>query len=445
MKIAMLTNNYRPFVGGVPISVERQAQELVKRGHEVTVFAPMYGDTGEEREKVLRTDGVAPERVVRYHTQKHKMANGMVYPAVFPTEVTEVFAEENFDVIHVHHPMFAGPLGVRLGKKYGIPVVFTCHTRYEDYLHYIPALRVHEHSPACKRRAVRWIQEKVVPGYIKWFADQCDLVLSPSAGMRQVLRGYGMKSVCTVFPTGLEERFFRRNDLRAAAIRREYGSGKKHLLVTVSRLEREKNYGFLLRGIADVRRRMGDDFHVLIVGDGSRKAELKVKASLLGIQDMVTFAGNVPNEEVKDYLSAADLFLFASTSETQGIVLAEAFAAGTPVVAVRAVGTDDIIENGVNGFLTEEEEETWADRVAEALSDERRLKEMGRAALASAENYRASTLAIYEEMLYNQCIGAKKAEFKGAAGLPERMPQRKEERGYGAEEDRREHTAMVIH
>ena len=312
-------------------------------------------------------------------------------------------------------------------------------------LHYIPALRVHEHSPACKRRAVRWIQEKVVPGYIKWFADQCDLVLSPSAGMRQVLRGYGMKSMCTVFPTGLEERFFRRNDLRAAEIRREYGRGKKHLLVTVSRLEREKNYGFLLRGIADVRRRMGDDFHVLIVGDGSRKAELKVKASLLGIQDMVTFAGNVPNEEVKDYLSAADLFLFASTSETQGIVLAEAFAAGTPVVAVRAVGTDDIIENGVNGFLTEEEEETWADRVAEALSDERRLKEMGRAALASAENYRASTLAIYEEMLYNQCIGAKKAEFKGAAGLPERMPQRKEERGYGAEEDRREHTAMVIH
>lgn len=445
MKIAMLTNNYRPFVGGVPISVERQAQELVKRGHEVTVFAPMYGDTEEEREKVLRTDGVAPERVVRYHTQKHKMANGMVYPAVLPTEVTEVFAEENFDVIHVHHPMFAGPLGVRLGKKYGIPVVFTCHTRYEDYLHYIPALRVHERSPACKRRAVRWIQEKVIPGYIKWFADQCDLVLSPSAGMRQVLRGYGMKSVCTVFPTGLEESFFRRNDLRAAEIRRECGRGKKHLLVTVSRLEREKNYGFLLRGIADVRRRMGDDFHVLIVGDGSRKAELKVKASLLGIQDMVTFAGNVPNEEVKDYLSAADLFLFASTSETQGIVLAEAFAAGTPVVAVRAVGTDDIIENGVNGFLTEEEEETWADRVAEALSDERRLKEMGRAALASAENYRASTLAIYEEMLYNQCIGAKKAEFKGAAGLPERMPQRKEERGYGAEEDRREHAAMVIH
>lgn len=150
---------------------------------------------------------------------------------------------------------------------------------------------------------------------------------------------------------------------------------------------------------------------MLIIGDGSQKAELKVKASLLGIQDMVTFIGNVPNEEVKDYLGAADLFLFASTSETQGIVLAEAFAAGTPVIAVRAVGTDDIIEDGVNGFLTEEEESVWADRVAQALSDQERLQRMSSAALASAENYRSSTLAIYEEMLYNQCVGGRKGEM----------------------------------
>ena len=247
--------------------------------------------------------------------------------------------------------------------------------------------------------------------------------------MRQVLRGYGMKSASAVFPTGLEDRFFELDDTRGAEIRRKYGKGKKHLLVTVSRLEREKNYGFLLRGIADVRRKLGDDFHVLIVGEGSQKGELKVRASLLGIQDIVTFVGNVPNDEVKHYLNAADLFLFASTSETQGIVLAEAFAAGTPVVAVCAVGTDDIIEDGVNGFLTEEKEELWAGCVAEALSDEERLEKMGRAARAAAENYRASALAIYEEMLYNQCVGEK----------------RKEDRAYGTEENCGEYPAMVIH
>ena len=427
MRIAMLTNNYRPFVGGVPISVERQAQELVRLGHDVTVFAPHYGDTKEERDAVRREDEAALENVVRYRARRKKMDNGMVYPAVFPAEITRAFENETFDCIHVHHPMFVGPLGVKLGKRYGIPVIFTCHTRYEDYLHYIPAFRVDGKSSAVKKRAVEWIRTKVIPSYIRWFADQCDLVLAPSAGMQRVLRGYGMKSRSAVFPTGLEERFFRTSPERAMRIRKEWGRGKKHLLVTVSRLEREKNYGFLLRGIAGLRDRIGDDFHVLILGDGSQKAELKVRASILGIQDMVTFVGNVPNDQVRDYLEAADLFLFASTSETQGIVLAEAMAAGAPVVAVRAVGTDDIIENGVNGFLTEESEEEWAGCAAEILSCGN-LEKMREAARLSAENYRASKLAIYEAMLYNQCICEKRAEVS-----------------YGSEEDHAEHSAVAVH
>lgn len=427
MRIAMLTNNYRPFVGGVPISVERQAQELVRLGHDVTVFAPHYGDTKEEREAVRREDEAALENVVRYRARRKKMDNGMVYPAVFPAEITGAFENETFDCIHVHHPMFVGPLGVKLGKRYGIPVIFTCHTRYEDYLHYISAFRVDGKSSAVKKRAVEWIRTKVIPSYIRWFADQCDLVLAPSAGMQRVLRGYGMKSRSAVFPTGLEDCFFRTAPERAMRIRKEWGRGKKHLLVTVSRLEREKNYGFLLRGIAGLRDRIGDDFHVLILGDGSQKAELKVRASILGIRDMVTFVGNVPNAQVRDYLEAADLFLFASTSETQGIVLAEALAAGAPAVAVRAVGTDDIIENGVNGFLTEESEEEWADCAAEILA-RGNLEKMREAARLSAENYRASKLAIYEEMLYNQCICEKRAEVS-----------------YESEEDHAEHSAVAVH
>ena len=147
---------------------------------------------------------------------------------------------------------------------------------------------------------------------------------------------------------------------------------------------KRKNYGFLLRGIADLRQELGDEFHVLIIGEGSQKSELKVRASILGIQDVVTFMGNIPNDQVKDYLSASDAFLFASKSETQGIVLAEALAAGTPVVAVHATGTDDIIEDGVNGFLTEEREEEWAAKVIEALNEETNSR-MKNAALISAE------------------------------------------------------------
>lgn len=427
MKIAMLTNNYRPFVGGVPISIERQARELARLGHQVTVFAPLYKGKDENfTEKMLEEDEKSPERVIRYRSQEKRMVNGMVYPGIWPTEIFAVFERERFDCIHVHHPMFAGPWALWLGKKYNLPVVYTFHTRYEEYLHYIPCFRIGEKSMILKKRAVRWIQKNLIPFYMKWFCNRCDLVLAPSAGMEQMIKSYGVNAATAVFPTGLDETFFRKNPGKAEEIRRRYSCGKKYLLVTVSRLEQEKNYGFILRGIAEIEKQLGDDFHVLIIGEGSQQSELKVRASILGIQHKLTFAGNVPNDELNVYLQASDLFLFASKSETQGIVLAEAMAAGVPVVAVRATGADDIVEDGVNGFLTEENEYVWASKATEALREENRTR-MKNAALLSAENYRAARLAIYEEMLYNQC------------GF------RKEEKNYEAEEDRRERSAVALH
>lgn len=406
MRIAMLTNNYRPFVGGVPVSVERQAKELIRLGHEVTVFAPMYGDTQQERDCVLEADRNAPEKVIRYRTRKKKMDNGMVYPAFFLPEITQIFEKETFDCIHVHHPVFVGPLALSLRKKYQIPVIYTYHTRYEEYLHYLPSLRMKENSLFLKKQAVRWIKKRVVPSYLSWFAGQCDLVLAPSAGMLQEIRKYKVTGPAAVFPTGLEEDFFQCDTEKACRIKDKYGQGKKYFLVTVSRLEKEKNYGFLLRGIAELKNIIGNNFHVLIIGEGSQKGELLTKSFLLGIRDMVTFAGEIPNKEIKNYLKAADLFLFASRSETQGIVLAEAFAAGTPVVAVHGVGSDDIVQDGINGYLTEENEKKWAQCAADALLGGS-LEKMGQAALKRAENYRSASLAIYEEMLYNLCVSGK--------------------------------------
>lgn len=402
MRIAMLTNNYRPFVGGVPVSVERQAQELIRLGHSVTVFAPMYGENEEERRKVLEQDVRSPEQVIRYHVQKRKMENGMVYPGIHPSEVFEMFEQETFDCIHVHHPMFTGLWALSLGRKYDIPVIYTYHTRYEDYLHYIPFLK-NDVGQGIRGRFTGWVKETVVPSYMKWFCNQCDLVIAPSAGMMKMMRNRGISVPAAVMPTGLDASFYRPEAGRVREIREKYGKNSKHLLITVSRLEREKNYGFFLRGIMEIEKRLGDDFHVLIIGEGSQQAELKVRASILGIRDKVTFLGNVPNNDVKNYLKAADLFLFASRSETQGIVLAEAFAAGCPVVAVHAVGADDVVKEGVNGFLTEEDEKCWAAKAVQALHPEIRER-MSRAARADAENYRASRLAIYEEMLYNQCV-----------------------------------------
>ena len=402
MKIAMLTNNYRPFVGGVPISVERQARELIKRGHEVTVFAPAYGDTVEDQERMKEEDEKGEEKVIRFQTRKKKMENGMVCPTFCPKEIVEQFKRQEFDYIHVHHPMFVGTCGIYLKKKYGIPLIYTYHTRYEDYLHYIPGLKIDEHSSQLKKHVLTVAKEKIVPTYMKWFADQCDLVLAPSNGMKQMLEAQGATTRVEIFPTGLDSEFYEQVQIRARKIREHYAGNKKHLFVTVSRLEKEKNYDFLLNGIARLKELLGVDFQVLIIGDGSQGNELKKKASALDIEDVITFIGNVPNRKIKEYLQSADLFLFSSKSETQGIVLVEAMAAGLPVIALHATGVDDIVIDGVNGYLTEEKEELWAKKIAVACTPKIR-KCLQISAWETAEKYRAETLALKEEMLYNQC------------------------------------------
>lgn len=165
MKIAMLTNNYKPFVGGVPISVERLAKELRKQGHKVTVFAPDYGFDP-------RYGQVEEDDVIRFQVTRQKMENGMVYPKLVSREIWKGFKEHEFDCIHVHQPMFVGTQALYLGRKYQIPVIYTYHTRYEDYLHYIPFFR-EEQAGMWRKKLIWFAKETVIPEYMKWFTNKC--------------------------------------------------------------------------------------------------------------------------------------------------------------------------------------------------------------------------------------------------------------------------------
>lgn len=446
MKIAMLTNNYKPFVGGVPISVERQAEELVKLGNEVTVFAPEYIEGGAvsenvnisktelttfisdilvHQEKMEETgEQVHNVRVIRYGVCRTRMENGMVYPKWIQPEILQVFETEKFDLIHTHHPMFVGLTALYLGRKYQLPVVYTYHTRYEEYLHYVGLFQENRSFPALRKRLMKAGQRKVIPAYMRWFTNQCDLVLAPTAGMQRRIRENGTSVPMAVFPTGLADEFYQERQKEAAYIRRKYLQDGGYLFCTTGRLEEEKNPHFLLKGICKLKERMTEPFRVLLLGDGSMRKELEIEAQQLGISEIVQFVGNIENEQLNRYLQACDVFLFASKSETQGIVLAEALASGCPVVAVRASGVEDLVKNGVNGFLTEEEETVWAEKVIEAAH--LGMKEQAR---RSAYAYRASGLAIYEEMLYIQCVAAK---------------ERKEREDEEYEPNRKKHATEVI-
>lgn len=409
MRIAMMTNNYKPFIGGVPISVERLSDGLRRRGHEVCIFAPEYG---EDEEEMWEQD------VVRYRSCERRFKNGMVIPNVFDARIPDEFEWWDFDLIHVHQPMLIGNVAMHLKTKYQIPLVYTYHTRYEEYLHYLV-----EGSLGNRQTVQRCLDQgkKLLPKYMASYMRRCDLVLAPSADMRNYLGEQGLETLVRVLPTGLSEQAYEMNEQRARTIRERYGRGRRYVFCTVSRLDKEKNQYFLLRCIRKLKAKVGDDFLMMIVGDGAERETLIRCACELQISDVVSFIGAVPNGEVKDYLFASDAFLFTSKSETQGIVLAEAMAAGLPVVAVSACGVNDIVNDRVNGYLTEEIEEAFAARVEELIRHPSKIEVFGQEAVRTAQNYRMDHIAAQAEEDYQmvlqekrriECYGREKYEKK---------------------------------
>ena len=375
MKIAMMTNSYKPFVAGVPVSVERLTEGLRRIGHEVVVFAPSY-DTQEEEQDV-----------VRYGSLLRNVAGGFSVPNSLDPIIEERFREEDFDVIHVHHPMMMGETARYLSKRYEVPLVFTYHTRYEQYLHYVGLSGF----------------GRLMPSYIRHCTTPCDLVIAPAPLMKEYLEEISVKPPVSVLPTGLPMDSFLPDEEKAAQIRRMYLRGRKHLFVSVSRLAKEKNVEFLIRSVKLIKERRGSDFKLLLVGDGPERKHLQRLAEELGVQEEIVFVGAVPNEEIRNYCHAADLFLFASQSETQGIVLIESMAAGTPVLAVRATGTEDVVICGENGYMTNVSEIEFSEKLMDIL-EKKELQILTEGAKKTAENYRSDLIAAKAEKIYMEAI-----------------------------------------
>ncbi len=401
MRIAMLTNNYKPFVGGVPISIERLSEGLRSLGHEVYVFAPSYEGQIEE------------PNVIRYRSRKKRLKGEFIVPDMFDTIIKDKFAEIPFDLIHVHHPMLMGYVAHYLSRKYEIPVVYTYHTRYEQYLHYLkPYQALQEHAHKTKFLPVRLLEDFILDScenlllstHNRIFMNQCDLIFAPSKSMKRYLENLGVSTEVEILPTGIAEDEFTYEPEKIALVRDSYLKGKEFLFCTVSRLEVEKNLTFILQGLEMLKERVGDCFRMLVIGDGSQKEELIEMAEKNNLADTVEFCGCIPHNEIRNYYHACDLFLFASCSETQGIVLLEAMAAELPVVAVSASGVNDVVHNEVNGFRTNLDVREWSERVAYLLENEEVRVRMQKEALQEARNYRAKNIALQAQKHYQKVI-----------------------------------------
>ena len=311
------------------------------------------------------------------------------------------------------HPMLIGRTAVHLSRKFHIPLVFTYHTRYEQYA-------------SCYTKGICKL-DRIMPLYLHGFLKRCSFVFAPTAGMRNYLT-----DICHVpaentgiLPTGIERRNFDVAPETAAEIRRRYGAEHMPLLLTVSRMAGEKNVSFLLESLARVKALYGKPFRMLMVGDGPDKKALEERGRQLGLQENLVFTGTIPNERIAAYFKAADAFLFASKTETQGIVVLEAFAGATPVIAVRASGVEDLVDDGVNGILTGEDTEEYAARVTEFLEEacggcgveemsyrKACCRQMSENALQKAAQYREEAVALKAVHYYNSVIAENATQKK---------------------------------
>jgi 1,2-diacylglycerol 3-alpha-glucosyltransferase len=328
MKICMFTNTYLPHVGGVARSVHSFAEDLRKLGNQVLIVAPTFPnrDRAYDGEKcVLRVPAI-------------QNFNGSDFSVRIPVPfiIDERIDEFKPDLIHSHHPFLLGDAAIRSAYRRDLPLVFTHHTLYEQYTHYVTP-----DSPMMKRLAINLSTE---------YANLCTRIITPSESIAALIAQRGVKKPIEVIPTGVDVKFFQTGD--GAAFRRGHAIPPEAVVIGhLGRLAPEKNLEYLSEAVVYALRHMDENTYFLMVGSGSSESRITTIFRKADLGNRLIMAGKKKGTEVADAYAAMNLFVFSSKSETQGMVLAEAMAAGLPVIALDASGVREVVIDNYNGRL----------------------------------------------------------------------------------------------
>ena len=379
MRIGIFTQCYWPTQNGVVVSIETFRKELERRGHEFFIFAPGYRNFRDQN----------PAHVFRFpsmpSTQKEYP---LALPFLAPLQTAHI-RDLRLDIIHTQHPFSMGKLGLKVGRRLDIPVVYTYHTLITEYAHYIPLFS--------------GLAQKVAIDLSRSYCNATDQVVTPSSSMKELLRRYGVAVPIEVIPTGVTLADFG-NPFHPERLRIKWQLPEdKKLLLYVSRIAKEKNLDFLFQAISRLSQRR-QDFHLLMVGGGPELEHYRGFVRNSDLSCLVTFTGQQEKTETNRFFGAADIFVFPSITETQGIVITEAMAAGVPAVAINKMGPSDIIQDGVDGYLTPLKVEEFCERIEKLLDDEGLRKKMGTKAKQNAERFSTENMASAMEKLYERTI-----------------------------------------
>jgi 1,2-diacylglycerol 3-alpha-glucosyltransferase len=381
MHIVMISDVYFPRVNGVSTSIRTFRRELEALGHRVTLIAPDYGEVTDDESWILRV----PSRVVYVDPEDRMMSlNGVM-------ALEQRLRELEPDLIHIQTPFVAHYAGVRLARQLGIPTVLTYHTYFEEYLFY--------YIRFLPRVLLRWSVRHLT----RLQCSQVNAVVVPTQAFNAVLDSYDVRAERYINPTGIDLSRFTQGD--GARFTSKHGiDPKRPTLLFVGRIVHEKNIGFLLRVVAQVKRRI-PDILFLLAGEGPAEAALKTQGNALGLADNLHFVGNLHQlQELLDCYSAGDIFIFASRTETQGLVLLEAMALGVPVVSTAKMGTVDILQAGRGALVVEENVEAFAAMVERLLGDKQLRQRLGKEGQEYAAQWSANTMARRLENVYYDSV-----------------------------------------
>ena len=391
LRIAFFSDSARPLVNGVATSIAMLTDELREAGHSVALFAPKF-------------PGYKDPDPNTYRFPSFETVWSRGYPAALPPywPMLRHFRAREFDLVHIHTPFFVGFTGLRWAESHGLPTVATYHTLYDRYSHYIPIL---------PRRYVRFRLAK----HTNFFYNSVDHVVTPTDASLRWLRRHSIRRPVTVIPTGIPRPLaITKGEARAAL---GLTPGAK-ILLYVGRLAREKNVETVILAAERMFER-DDAVRLVLVGDGPHRAALTNLVRERGMGDRVRFVGAVERHEVDAYYAASDVFLFASITETQGLVVQEAMSYGLPAVAATGGGASEAITHGVDGFVARNRPSDLARYAWFLLEDPSRLMVM-------AENAQRAVAHLSMPVMADRMVGVYLETLRRAregAPLPDALPR----------------------
>lgn len=376
-RVIIFSNAYKPTISGVVTSIDLFRRGLIEAGHDVHLIAPEYEDFQDEEPYVFRFPAM-------------DLSNWVDASVVLPLKplMEATVRGIKATVIHSQHPFLMGAVAVEFAKDYQIPLVYTYHTLYDAYAQkYLPI--VHD------------FVGKMTDDFIKSYLEICTHIVAPTPSIKELIHEKYVSDIpVSVIPTPIDISNY--EDITPGNLRAELGLQDAEILLFLGRIAEEKNLTFLLKAFKEIYFER-PSVRLLMVGKGPNLNNLKRVARELGISDDVIFLGAVPHEKVPIYFKVADLFVFPSETETQGLVLIEAMAAGTPVVSVKSTGSQDVLAEG-GGVLVPTKVEAFKQAVLELLSNPDYREKMAEKAQEIASSYTIEAATTKMEKVYEEAV-----------------------------------------